>query len=408
MLEKNKFKSFFFHLKHKEKIITNHNEIKINSDVNGLSEQNLNDFTAPNSLVQFEKNEKELNISFVPGEFTNKILSVRLSRKRFNLKTLILFVCLITFSIAMFFITVCVWPSAINFGHSAIFAFHMGWRLQSSKLPAIIIAAIGLSLGGYIVQQVTQNRLADTSILGISTVNIVLLVIVFTAGVGTTFAFQKAQPWVLLSLSIITAPVIFALSYKKRSNVSTKFVLAGIIINFLFVGFGNTFMNATYANNPIFMLQPFMDGQLPLPSLTNYEFYSALGMVLFATVWMIIIARRFFAANSNYLIAKSIGVNPTNIYFQSIIVAGIFTTAAFILVGNVTFLGIATGNIAFFLFKKRPISGIVGTIFSGLFFMLFSYFIGNNCISNSYVPSSMLIPLIVAPIFIFLALKKGR
>lgn len=358
--------------------------------------------------VSEHKAVEELNIEFNPGEYATKVLSARLARKRFNIRTLILFVVLVALFIAMFFITVCIWPSAVHQGASANFGFHLGWKLQSAKLPGIIVAAIGLSLGGYIVQQVTQNRLADTSILGISTVNIVLLVIVFAAGAGTTYAFARAKPWVLLLVSVITALVIFALSYKKQSNVSTKFVLAGIIINFLFVGFGNTFMNATYANNPIFLLQPYMDGQLPLPSLTHYDFYSALAMVLFATVWLIIISRRFFASNSNYLIAKSIGVNPTNIYFQSIVIAGIFTAAAFILVGNITFLGIATGNIAFFLFKKRPISGIIGTILSGLVFMLFSYFIGNNCVSNSFVPPSMLIPLIVAPIFVLLALKKGR
>lgn len=362
-----------------------------------------------NSNLDEKKNENEaLNIEVKPHPLSKKLLMVTLNRKRFTIKTIILFTCLIALFIAMFFITVCIWPSAASQGANVDFGFKVGWELQSAKIPAIIVAAIGLSLGGYIVQQVTQNRLADTSILGISTVNIVLLVIVYVVGVGTTVAFGQAKPWVLLALSVLTAVVIFILSYKKRTNVSSKFVLAGVIINFLFVGFGNTFMNASFANNPIFAVQPYMDGQLPLPSLTHYDFYSAVAMVCFATVWMLVISRRFFIANSNYLIAKSVGVNPSAVYFQAIMIAGIFTASAFILVGNITFLGIATGNIAFFLFKKKPISGLIGTILTGLVFMLFSYFIGNNCIANSFFPSSMIIPLIVAPIFIILALRKGN
>lgn len=358
-----------------------------------------------------EENHEEIlerKTTFTPSDLTNKILTARLEKKKFNIRTLILFLALLVLTIAMFFITVCIWPIYISNHINPIVSFSDGWLMQESSLPQIIVAAIGLSLGGYIVQQVTQNRLADTSILGISTVNIVLLVIVYVAGAGTTVAFSNAQPWVLMLVSIFTGLLIFALSYRKRSNVSSKFVLAGIIVNFLFVGFGNTMMNQTYANSPIFLLEPFMDGQLPLPSLTNYDFYSAIAMMLFAFVWMIFIARKFFISNTNYMIAKSLGVNPTSIYFQAIIIASIFTASAFILVGNVTFLGIATGNIAFFLFKKKPISGLFGSVLSGAFFMIFSYFIGNNCVSSTFIPPSEIIPLIVAPIFIILAIKKGR
>ncbi|GAA5414725.1 iron ABC transporter permease [Ureaplasma ceti] len=388
---------------------TNNNELTTKSVYESLLEEidSIDVASEQVKLQQLEDTETtDQKIEFTPSELSKKILTVNLQRKRFNLKTAIIFACLIVLTIAVFMITVCIWPS-LGEGET-VSSFSNGWLLQESKLPGIIVAAIGLSLGGYIVQQVTQNRLADTSILGISTVNIVLLVIVYVAGAGTTMAFQNAQPWVLMLVSICTGLLIFALSYKKRQNVSTKFVLAGIIINFLFVGFGNTFMNQTYANSPIFLLEPYMDGQLPLPSLTPYEFYSALAMVLFAFCWMVIVARRFFVSNSNYMIAKSLGVNPTSIYFQAIIIASIFTASAFILVGNITFLGIATGNIAFFLFKKKPISGLFGSVLAGALFMMFSYFVGNNCIGTTFVPPSELIPLIVAPIFILLALKKGR
>ena len=365
-----------------------------------------------------KNNYQNLNKSWLHNEeyddkkivYVNKnakqLMTIKLDKKKFNLKVFIWLSVLLILSVSMFFVAVCIFPAALRLHQSAVLSFEIGWRLQENKIPAILIAGVGLSLGSYIIQQITQNRLADTSIMGVSTVNIVLLVIIYTAGVGTSLAFQKIEPWILLITSVLTGLLIFGLSFKKRQNVSTKFVLVGIIINFLFIGFGNTFFNVGKANESIFLVQPYLDGQLPVPNLTNYQLYSALAIIVFCIVWLVIIAKPLFVANSNYLIAKSVGSNPTSLYLQAILIASALTASAFILVGNITFLGIATGNMAYFLFKKKVNLGSICTILFGIFFMLFAYFIGNNVIANSYDPSSLMIPLIVAPIFIFLALRK--
>ena len=340
------------------------------------------------------------------ADLTQQVMTIKLQKNRYNWNVLLILTLLLVLTISMIFITICIFPAALRLHQSAILGLQVGWRLQENKIPEILLAGVGLSLGSYIIQQVTQNRLADTSIMGVSTVNIVVMVIIYTAGVGTTLVFQKIEPWVLMFSSTLVAILIFGLSYKKRQNISKKFVLAGIIINFLFVGFGNTFFNVGKANESIFLVSPYLDGQLPIPSLTSYQFYCALAIIVFAIIWLLIIAKPLFVANSNYLIAKSLGNNPTNLYFQSIVISALLTAGAFILVGNITFLGIATGNMAFFFFRKKITYGSISTILFGIFFMLFSFFIGNNVIANSYDPSSLIIPLIVAPIFIFLALKR--
>ncbi|MGL4647576.1 MAG: iron chelate uptake ABC transporter family permease subunit, partial [Mycoplasmoidaceae bacterium] len=78
---------------------------------------------------------------------------------------------------------------------------------------------------------------------------------------------------------------------------------------------------------------------------------------------------------------------------------------AYILVGNISFLGFLAGNMAYAIFKKSynytfPAACLIGIIIMGFTFLI------NKNVLNSNVSTSGLIPIMGIPYFIFLMFKE--
>ncbi|RCT49762.1 iron ABC transporter permease, partial [Ureaplasma parvum] len=56
-----------------------------------------------------------------------------------------------------------------------VFSYLIDWKIISQ----LLISGIALGISGYIIQRLTKNRLADSSLLGMGNINLVILTVLF-------------------------------------------------------------------------------------------------------------------------------------------------------------------------------------------------------------------------------------
>lgn len=272
----------------------------------------------------------------------------------------------------------------------------------------LIISGFCLGTSSFIVQTISKNKLADTSILGIGSVNLlVLVVMVISLNLGnqnSVNTFNFSLPFLFILFSALAAIVIFLLSKKNKFNISKKFILAGVLFNFVFSAFA-TSISSLMTSTKQQIINSFSSGKI---NQSNHEIYIPLALIVsfICVIWMFFILRKYKITTSNELVASQLGINVKNIYFQAMLISGILTGISFFMCGNISFLGLLVGNISYAIFKRNfkytfICSGLIGFLVLG-----FTYFINRNILTNTNVNTSYLIPLIACPYFLYLIIKK--
>lgn len=270
----------------------------------------------------------------------------------------------------------------------------------------IFIASICLVVSTYIIQTLTKNNLADTTALGIGSINLVLLTIsIFFLDFqnNNSKEFNFFLPFSYTVGSIMASLLIFGLSYKNKFKISKKFVLAGILLNFTFSAISislSTILTSAKQN----VLANYSQGLIE--SKSDFHIYFSGIVSLICLVWFYLIMKKYKIVTTNNIIANQLGINIRSIYWQAILISAILTGAGFLLVGNIIFLGLIASNIALYLFKKDYKFGVISSGLIGFIILGLTYFINRNLITNSNVNTSNIIPLIGTPYFLYLVLKK--
>ena len=319
----------------------------------------------------------------------------KMNNKLFNnaFKFIIIFIIAAIVAFLLLFIT--------DIGFDTINAF-----LLRKLIWVILIASVCLVVSTYIVQTITNNNLADTTVLGIGSVNLVILTIsIFFLDLqnNNSNAFNFFLPFGYTLGSILASLLIFGLSYKNKFKISKKFVLAGILLNFAFsaIAISLSSILPTAKQN---VLANYSQGLIE--SKNDFHIYFSAGVTIICLLWFYLILKKYKIVTTNNIIANQLGINIRSIYWQAIIISALLTGAGFLLVGNVIFLGLIASNIALFLFKRDYKFGVISSGLIAFIILGLTYFINRNLITNSNVNTSNLVPLIGTPYFLYLILKK--
>ena len=282
------------------------------------------------------------------------------------------------------------------------------FQINKEIIIVMFLASFGLGCSSFIVQSISNNKLADTSILGISSINLLsLIIMVLFLNLGdqnslNTFLFFK--PIIFIFISVLASISIYLLSQKNKYQISKKFVLAGILINFCFSAIASG-VSVLLPSTKKQILTGYINGKIE--NVNDIELYFAIGAIILSLIWMYMIIKKFKITTTNVYVAYQLGINIKSIYFQSLIISGILTGAAFLMCGNVVFLGLLGANIAYTIFKKNYkysfiSSGLISFVILGL-----TFFINRNLLTSTNINTAYLIPLIAAPYFLYLVIKKS-
>lgn len=307
------------------------------------------------------------------------------------------------FIFLLFFILVFLIMNVSNIGYDPLMNI-----VNKDTIFSIIISGFSLGVSTFIVQSISRNKMADTSILGVSGINLLvvsfLLLPLNLSDEKNINIFNKMLPIVFILCSSLAMFVIFLLSKKSQYKISKKFILAGILMNFVFSAFSNS-ISVFLTSGKESILTKYTNGNIQAPS-DMFCVYFAIVTILIACIWFMIIMNKFKITCINPYIASQLGINIKSIYFQSLLLSGIFTGVSFTLTGNVVFLGLLAANISYTIFKSNYkysffSSGLIAIIIMGI-----TYFFNRNILTNSPLNTSFLIPLVSCPYFIYLILKK--
>ena len=282
------------------------------------------------------------------------------------------------------------------------------------RLPQAItalLAGIGLSVSGLLMQTLFRNPLADPSLLGISSGSSLGVALVVLLGTATGLSVSTLALWSTFGVTVAAflgafavLLLILALSSRLRSMVSL--VLVGIMIAYIagsvtdilkffsqkeglhsFVIWGmGSFSNVSKAQLPFFAIAVLVG--------------SVGSFLLFKTLNLLLLGERY---------AENLGVNIKRSSMLIIMVSGFLTAIITAFCGPIAFLGLAVPHIARFLFRSSDHKLLIpATAFLGMDLALFCNLIARLPSFEGNLPINSVTALIGAPIVLWVIFHRQR
>lgn len=275
------------------------------------------------------------------------------------------------------------------------------------RLPRIVVAILagmGLAVSGTILQSITKNPLSDPGILGINAgagLMVVVYIMFFTVETSSSL---YVLPLFALAGGMVTAFVIYIMSYIKGEGVEpTRLVLVGVGLAAALYGATLTLSTRLEMEDYSFMAN-WMAGRIWGDDWT---------FVLSLLPWiLILIPLTLFKSNVlNTLnlhenVSIGVGVNAGRERIVLIMIAVALASASVAVSGGIAFVGLMAPHIARSLVGPRhqaflPVAALIGAIL-----LLTADTIGRVILDPSGIPAGIIVTIIGAPYFMYLLARK--
>jgi iron complex transport system permease protein len=281
--------------------------------------------------------------------------------------------------------------------------------LFSVRLPRIIItllAGMALALSGAIFQGITRNDLADPGILGINSgagVAITIFFLFFPISSGT---FIYILPLVAFLGALLTACLIYVLSYNKSQGLSPiRLVLIGVGCSMALSGLMVVLISSAERTKVDFIAK-WLAGSI---WGTDWPF------ILAILPWLIVLipftlykANRLNLLSLSDPIAIGVGLNIEKERIVLLITAVALAASAVSVTGGVAFIGLMAPHIAKALVGPRNQLFMPIAILLGGWLLLVADTIGRNLADPDGIPAGIMVAFIGAPYFIYLLIKNEK
>lgn len=288
-------------------------------------------------------------------------------------------------------------------------------NLWEDRLKVIIISIMSggaLGLAGSLLQKVTKNNLADISIIGIGSINIIFItgyVLLFGNKAFGGGAAAAMLPVVTLFASVLGTGIVYMFSRSNKSS-NNKFIIVGIAMQLLFEALAVVFVNPT---------KTVTDPQ-QVELLSKIKDYTV-GMINQDTSWWLIITastvigivfsgvillrRQIDLIETNEDLATALGVKVERMKITIYILVALLAAAEAVLAGTIALLGILAPAIARKMFKNKtsliaPASFLIGAILvCGASYISLTW--------DTQIPIGILSTTIVIPYFIYIIIRSN-
>lgn len=274
--------------------------------------------------------------------------------------------------------------------------------LLISRLPrliAIIVAGVGLSVSGLIMQQISRNKFVspttaattDFAKLGVlvsmmwlgSTSQMTRMIVAFIFALGGTLVFMTMMRRIQLK-NIIFVPLVGMMLGKVIGSITAYF---------------------SYKYDLVQNITSFMEGNLSVIMSGNYEMlYLSIPVViigfLYANQFTIVGMGEDFAANLglNYKMVMNIGLG----------IVAMITAVTLITVGNIPFLGLIIPNLVTLYMGDHLKNALYHTALIGPIFLLVCDILGRLIIYPFEVSIGMMVGVIGGVIFLVMILRRAE
>lgn len=282
-------------------------------------------------------------------------------------------------------------------------AWFVVWQLRMPHLLAAVITGGALAISGMILQTLTRNPLADSSILGINAgASLGAVLLIGASGVYHFHYSDNGLALVVLLGALLSASLVF---FVNREGSATRVLLGGVALTSVLNGFIlliqlqlNQF---DFEEALIWLSGSFWDTDMGF--LMRYFW-----LYLVLLVLTLLAMRLLSGLTLGQEMALAIGVNVKSAQRLLMLLAIGLTTVAVSVGGAISFVGLMAPNIARRLVGARPrfqlpLSWLLGTLI-----MVVADVIANNGFGKVTLPVGLIVAMITMPYFIYLLFFQKR
>lgn len=271
------------------------------------------------------------------------------------------------------------------------------------RLITILSAGIALSLSGFIIQNITENPLADSGTIGItsgaSAGSVAFLLI--ADHFKLTGLWNFSYPNFALIGALLSFVLIYFFALRKQVS-SVRVLLTGIAITAFFqalITIGQLSVNAFDFQK----VAVWLSGDIWQTGST-YLFICVLLLVI-GLIILPFFLRKLEILSLGEEMATTLGleVQKTKIYLY--LLALLFAAVGVLLVGGLAFVGLIAPHIAREIAGFKSRKSLIATALSGMIILSFADIISQTIISPSSLPLGFVVAFIGAPYYIYLIQK---
>ncbi|MEC4114100.1 ABC transporter permease [Myroides pelagicus] len=267
------------------------------------------------------------------------------------------------------------------------------------RMVAVLIAGVGMSISGLIVQQISLNKFVSPTTMG--TLDACKMGILFSM---ILFPGSGMITKMVLSFVIALAASMLFL------NISSKIKMRSLIfIPLVGIVFGNILSAIStffaYKYNLVQNMEGWLIGDFSAIIKGNYEvLYLGIPIVFMSYLY----ANKFTIVGLGHETATSLGLNAKRVTYLGLGFVAITSTVVVLTAGVIPFLGLIVPNIVSLIFGDNLKKTIGLTALIGAIFLLICDLISRTLIAPYEIPIGLTVSIIGGIIFLVLILKRAK
>ena len=271
-----------------------------------------------------------------------------------------------------------------------------------SRLPrliAIIVAGVGLSISGLIMQQISKNKFVSPTTA--ATVDFAKLGILFSMVVLTSASIM--QKMITSFIFAVVGTMIFMKMIKAIKLKNIIFVpLVGMMLGKV-VGSITSFI--AYKYDLVQNVTSWMEGDMSLIMKGGYELlYLSVPMVILAFLY----ANKFTIVGMGEEFSINLGLNYNFVVNVGLVIVALISAVTIITVGNIPFLGLIIPNIVSLYSGDNLKKTLCHTALLGPVFLLICDILGRVIIFPFEISIGMMVGVIGSAIFLYMIIRGTK
>ncbi|GEM03098.1 iron ABC transporter permease [Halolactibacillus miurensis] len=276
------------------------------------------------------------------------------------------------------------------------------FKLRLPRIFITVLAGMGLSLSGAILQSLTRNDLADPGLIGINAgagVSISLLFLFIPLEPGL---FTYIVPLVGMLGGMLTAVLIYLFSYERHRPLKPlRLILTGVGVSTALSGLMVVIISSAQREKVDFIAK-WLAGNI---WGTDWPFvYALLPWLIVFVPLTFIKAQKLNILSLSEGVAIGLGVAIKKERLLLLLSAVTLAASSVAVTGGISFIGLMSPHMAKRLVGQRHQLFLPLTMLIGGWLLLVADTLGRSLI-NTIIPAGIIVSIIGAPYFIYLLLR---
>ncbi|MNH95485.1 Iron-uptake system permease protein FeuB [compost metagenome] len=271
------------------------------------------------------------------------------------------------------------------------------WVSRIPRLISILIAGVGMSIAGLIMQQLTRNKFVSPTTAGTmdsARLGVLVAMIIFTT----------ATPMMKMLVAFIFALAGTFVFMKILDRIKFKDT---IFIPLVGIMFGNVIGSITtffaYRKDLIQNISSWMQGDFSMILKGRYELlYLSIPVLIVAYLY----ANRFTIAGMGEDFSVNLGLKYKQVVNIGLVIVALISSVVLLTVGMIPFLGLIIPNIVSIYLGDHLKKSLLHTALLGAVFVLFCDILGRIVIYPYEIPIGLTVGVIGSGIFLYLLMRR--